>query len=147
MKVLLVEDNEADRLIVRKAFATVEAASSIESVEDGIEAMKYLRNLPPYESAAKPSLILLDLNLPGKNGREVLAEIKSDPELKKIPVAILSSSTARSDICESYSHNASCYLVKPYSFTEFIDLAKAIHQFWNSKVRYCGCDPNANLFP
>lgn len=94
----------------------------------------------------KPSLILLDLNLPGKNGREVLTEIKNDPELKKIPVAILSSSTARNDICESYSRNASCYLVKPYSFTEFIDLAKAIHQFWNSKVRYCGCDPNANLF-
>jgi len=147
MRILLVEDNEADRLIVRKAFATIEPETHVDTVEDGLEAMKYLKNIPPYETALKPSLILLDLNLPGKNGKEVLSEIKSDPELKKIPVAILSSSTARKDICESYSQNASCYLVKPYSFTEFIDLARSIHQFWDTKVRYCGCDPNANLFP
>lgn len=140
MHVLLVEDNEADRLIVRKAFSTVNGEANVDAVEDGIEAMKYLKRQPPYESAAKPSFILLDLNLPGKNGKDVLAEIKNDPDLRQIPVAVLSSSTSRNDICDSYSRNASCYLVKPYSFTEFIELAKSIYQFWLTKVRFCGCE-------
>jgi len=143
MNVLVVEDNEADRLLVKTAFERITKEGRLDAVQDGSEALKYLHNEAPYQAAAKPNLILLDRNLPGKHGREVLEDIRKDPELRNIPVVILSSSTARRDICETYHLHASCYVVKPHNFMELTQYMKCLHDCWLSNSRYCAC-PSAN---
>jgi chemotaxis family two-component system response regulator Rcp1 len=104
------------------------------SVEDGVEAMAYLRRQGKYKNATRPDLIMLDLNLPRKDGREVLAELKNDPVLKIIPVIVLTTSRSDEDVLRSYELNANCYITKPVDFEHFIDVVKSIENFWLSIV-------------
>lgn len=137
MKILLVEDNAADRRLYKEAFETVCPEAELTMVEDGVAAVEYLFPAGGYSSMADVDLILLDLNLPKKGGREVLAEIKKNELGHYIPVIILTSSTADSDICACYKENATCYLVKPMNFTDLLNLVKLISDFWIKQVRYC----------
>lgn len=131
-EILLVEDSRADALIAREAFAEFQITETLHVVEDGLQALAYLRQEDPYASAPRPDLILLDLNLPRKTGREVLAEIKADQTLKTIPVIILTTSQAEQDVQQAYTHHANCYIVKPVGFNKYIEAMKAIQQFWFS---------------
>ena len=132
--ILLVEDSPADVLITREAFAEFKIVNTLYVVEDGVEAMAFLKQDGKYASVPRPDLILLDLNLPRKNGREVLAEIKSDPKLKSIPVVILTTSNSERDILQAYDQHANCYIVKPVGFDNFVEAMKTIRQFWFSVV-------------
>ena len=132
--ILLVEDSPADVLITREAFAEFKILNTLQVVEDGVEAMAFLKQDGKYASVPRPDLILLDLNLPRKNGREVLAEIKSDPKLKSIPVVILTTSNSERDILQAYDQHANCYIVKPVGFDNFVEAVKTINQFWFSVV-------------
>lgn len=132
--ILLVEDSPADVLITREAFAEFKILNTLYVVEDGVEAMAFLNQDGKYASAPRPDLILLDLNLPRKNGREVLAEVKGDPRLKNIPVVILTTSHSERDVLEAYDQHANCYIVKPVGFENFVEAVKTIHQFWFSVV-------------
>ena len=132
--ILLVEDSPADVLITREAFAEFKIFNILHVVEDGVEAMAFLNQDGKYASVPRPDLILLDLNLPRKNGREVLAEIKNEPRLKNIPVVVLTTSHSESDVLEAYDQHANCYIVKPVGFDNFVDAMKTIRQFWFSVV-------------
>lgn len=132
--ILLVEDSPADVLITREAFAEFKILNTLYVVEDGVEAMAFLNQDGKYASVPRPDLILLDLNLPRKNGREVLAEVKGDPRLKNIPVVILTTSHSERDVLEAYDQHANCYIVKPVGFENFVEAVKTIHQFWFSVV-------------
>ena len=132
--ILLVEDSPADVLITREAFAEFKIINTLHVVEDGGEAMAFLKQDGKYASVPRPDLILLDLNLPRKNGREVLAEIKNDPRLKNIPVVVLTTSHSESDVLEAYDQHANCYIVKPVGFDNFVEAVKTINQFWFSVV-------------
>ena len=112
-EILMIEDSLADVLITREAFEQARLANALHVVEDGVQAMKFLRREENFASSPRPDLILLDLNLPRKNGHEVLAEIKADPELRSIPVIVLTTSQAEQDILEAYDQHANCYIVKP----------------------------------
>lgn len=129
-EILLVEDNYGDALLTRKAFRTAKITSNITIAIDGEQALAMLRRVPPYTSAPIPDVILLDLNLPKRNGHEVLQEIKSDERLKRIPVIILTSSLAEKDVVKSYDLHANSYIVKPVDPHEFIEIAKMIERFW-----------------
>ena len=132
--ILLVEDSPADVLITREAFAEFKILNTLYVVEDGVEAMAFLNQDGKYASVPRPDLILLDLNLPRKNGREVLAEVKGDPRLKNIPVVILTTSHSERDVLEAYDQHANCYIVKPVGFDHFVEAVKTIRQFWFSVV-------------
>lgn len=132
--ILLVEDSPADILITREAFEEFGLLNTLHVVEDGTEALAFLRQEGKYASAPRPNLILLDLNLPRKNGREVLAEIKADDRLKTIPVVILTTSHAEKDVLDAYGFSANCYIVKPVGFDNFVEAMKSIRQFWFSVV-------------
>ena len=132
--ILLVEDSPADVLITREAFTEFKLANTLHVVEDGVEALAFLNHEGKYGSAPHPDLILLDLNLPRKSGRELLAEIKETPRLKAIPVVILTTSPSEQDVLESYEHHANCYIVKPVGFDNFVTAMKSIRQFWFSVV-------------
>ncbi|MEP7136154.1 MAG: response regulator [Chloroflexota bacterium] len=132
--ILLVEDSPADVLITREAFAEFKIANTLHVVEDGVEALAFLKQERQYASVPRPDLILLDLNLPRKNGREVLAEIKADPDLKQIPVVILTTSNSEKDILQAYDEHANSYIVKPVGFDNFVEAVKSIQQFWFSIV-------------
>lgn len=134
IKILLVEDSPTDVLITQEALTQARLLNTIDIVEDGVEALAYLRNQGQYQAASRPDLILLDLNLPRKNGREVLAEIKSDPALKSIPVVVLTTSQAEADILGAYDLYANCYVVKPVEFANFVTAVQSIRQFWFSVV-------------
>lgn len=134
-RILLVEDNPADANLVSEVFEESRFAADIEHVEDGIEAMDFLNRRPPFENAARPDLVLLDLNLPRKNGRQVLKEIKADETLKLIPVIVLTTSSSENDILESYRNSANCYLTKPIDFDEFVRVVGLIKDFWFSAAR------------
>jgi two-component system, chemotaxis family, response regulator Rcp1 len=134
IEILLVEDSPADVLIAREALAEAKLINSIHIADDGVEAMDFLYKRGKFASVPRPDLILLDLNLPRKNGREVLAEIKADEELKNIPVVILTTSSAEEDILRSYNLHANCYVVKPVEFTNFVKAVQSIQQFWFSVV-------------
>jgi chemotaxis family two-component system response regulator Rcp1 len=129
-EILLVEDNYGDALLTRKAFKTAKINSHITIAIDGEQALFMLRRAPPYTSAPIPDVILLDLNLPKKNGHEVLQEIKSDERLKRIPVIILTSSMAEIDVIKSYDLHANSYIVKPVDPQDFIEIAQMIERFW-----------------
>ena len=135
IEILLVEDNPGDQELTREAFKEGRIANSLRVVDDGEQAMEYLRGVGEYVGVPRPDIILLDLNLPRKDGREVLAEIKQDPELQRIPVVILTTSQAEQDIVASYNLHANCYLNKPVEFEGFIDMIHRLQEFWLSVVR------------
>lgn len=133
--ILIVEDNPGDVDLIRQSFKDFKIANDLHEVKDGVEALRYLRRQGPYAWAARPDLILLDLNLPRKNGHEVLAEIKKDPSLRQIPVVILSSSEAAADVAKAYDLHANCYLSKSGNLSEFIKAIQAIKSFGISIVK------------
>lgn len=137
MNVLLIEDNKGDQVIMQEAFAEAQVNCQLHIVKDGVEAMEFLNRQNQYKDAPRPNLILLDLNLPRKNGREVLAEVKGDPKLAHIPLLVLSNSHSPTDICECYSLKANAYLGKPSRFQDFVDLAMIIKTFWLKLVYDC----------
>lgn len=134
IEILLVEDSLADVLITREAFREFKIVNTLHVVEDGVEALAYLNQEGRYASKPRPDLILLDLNLPRKNGREVLAEIKANPKHKNIPVVVLTTSHSEQDILQAYDQHANCYIVKPVGFNNFVEAVKSIRQFWFSVV-------------
>ncbi|GAB3120815.1 response regulator [Novispirillum itersonii subsp. nipponicum] len=135
IEILLVEDNPGDARLAAEAFKEGTIPTHLHVASDGIEAMAFLRRQGRHESAPRPDLILLDLNLPRKDGREVLAEIKEDPALRRIPVIVLTTSQAESDVSRAYDLHANCYIVKPVDFDRFIDVVKGIEDFWCSLVK------------
>ena len=135
MEILLVEDNEGDARLAKEAMLESKMRNTLHHVSDGEEAMEFLRRVGKYADAPRPSLILLDLNLPKKDGREVLAEVKSDDELKHIPVVVLTTSSAEEDILASYDLHANCYITKPVDLTQFIKIVRSIDDFWLTIVR------------
>jgi CheY-like chemotaxis protein len=135
IEVLLVEDDPGDVLMTREAFAEHKVGNTLRVVSDGAEALAYLRREGEYSDAVRPDLILLDLNLPRRDGREVLAEIKSDPELHHIPVVVLTTSAADEDILRSYELHANAYVTKPVDFDRFIAVVRQIDQFFVSVVK------------
>ena len=135
---LLVEDNPGDVRLTQEALKSHKLQNNLHVVTDGEEAMAFLRKQGKYKDAPRPDIILLDLNLPKKDGREVLAEIKSEPGLKTIPVVIISSSEAEQDIIKSYNLNANCYVTKPVNFDQFIKVVQSINDFWLTIVKLPG---------
>ncbi len=134
LQLLLVEDNPGDVRLTREALKSGEVAVNLSVAKDGVEAIDFLRKRGEFEAAPDPDLILLDLNLPRKNGREVLSEIKSDPDLKKIPVLVLTTSRADQDVHRAYSLNANCYITKPMDLDEFLRIVRSIEEFWLKTV-------------
>ncbi len=133
--ILLVEDNPGDVRLVQEIFREGKVCNSLEIVRDGEQAMQFLRQQGVYANAPRPDLILLDLNLPKKNGSEVLVEIKEDTRLRRIPVVVLTASQAEEDIARAYNHHANCYLTKPIDLDQFINVVQAIKSFWLSIVQ------------
>jgi two-component system, chemotaxis family, response regulator Rcp1 len=134
LHVLLVEDNPADADLTREGFASSSLVVELAVATSGTEAVDYVRKRGRHNAASRPDLILLDLNLPGIDGRAVLKEIKQDEQLRRIPVSMLSSSKAERDICQSYDLGANCYIVKPIDFKSFQTLIRTLEQFWFSAV-------------
>ena len=134
VNILLVEDNSGDIRLMQEAFKEGNVHNNLITVRDGVGAMAYLRKEGVYTNAVRPDLILLDLNLPKKDGREVLAEIKSDEELKIIPVVVLTTSGAEKDILETYNLHVNCYIKKPVDLDQFIKVVKCIEDFWVETV-------------
>jgi CheY-like chemotaxis protein len=135
ISILLVEDNPGDVRLTIEALKEGRVNNRLSVVSNGFEALEYLRHVGRYASVTRPDLILLDLNLPKKNGREVLAEIKSDPALRRIPVVVLTTSEAEQDILRSYELNANCYISKPVDLDQFLRVVKSINDFWLTVVR------------
>jgi len=133
--ILMVEDNPADARLTREAFVDSKMVNTLHHVRNGEEAMAFLNRKPPYADAPRPDVVLLDLNMPGMDGRAVLAEMKSDPRLKTIPVVVLTTSEADEDIIRSYELHANCYVTKPVDFEKFVTIVQAIDDFWVSVVR------------
>jgi CheY-like chemotaxis protein len=133
--VLLVEDDEGDVLMTREAFEHHKLRNQLHVVPDGVEAISFLRREGKHEDAPRPGLILLDLNLPRKDGREVLEEIKSDETLRSIPVVVLTTSQAEEDILRSYNLHANAYVAKPVDFERFIDVIRQIDDFFVTVVK------------
>jgi len=133
--VLLVEDDPGDVLMTREALAENKVTNRLAVVSDGVAAMEYLRRQGDYVTAPVPDLVLLDLNLPKMDGREVLAEMKSDDELCRIPVVVLTTSDAEEDVLRSYALHANAYVTKPVDFTRFIEVVRKIDDFFVSVVR------------
>lgn len=134
IEILLVEDSPSDAALTIEALEAGKVANKLNHVEDGVEAMSFLRKEGKYKQASRPDLIMLDLNLPKKDGREVLAELKNDPDLKIIPVIVLTTSRSDKDILQSYQLNANCYITKPVDFTHFIEVVRSIENFWLTVV-------------
>ena len=135
IEILLVEDSPSDVDLTREALEDTKVHNNLSVVGDGVEALAFLRREGPYADAPHPDLILLDLNLPKKDGREVLAEIKSDPVLRRIPVVVLTTSAAEQDIIESYNLHANCYVKKPVDLDAFIQVVRSIDNFWLAIVK------------
>jgi chemotaxis family two-component system response regulator Rcp1 len=134
IEILLVEDNPGDVRLTKEALKEGKVRNNMQVAEDGEEALVFLRRQGQYAQAIRPDLILLDLNLPKKSGREVLEEIKADPELKRIPVVVLTISKAEQDILKSYNLHANCYINKPVDLEQFIDVVQSIEDFWLTVV-------------
>jgi two-component system, chemotaxis family, response regulator Rcp1 len=135
IEILLVEDNPGDVDLTREMVEASKVRNVIRNVSDGVEAMAYLHREPPYSRAARPDLILLDLNIPRKDGRTVLSEIKEDADLRDIPVVVLTTSEAESDILKSYQLHANCYITKPVDLTKFTTIIRSIEDFWLTVVK------------
>ena len=134
LHVLLIEDSPTDALLVQEALDHAKVLNRLHVVEDGVAAMAFLRRQGPYADAPRPGLILLDLNLPKKDGREVLAEIKADENLKIIPIVVLTTSKAEEDVFKAYGLYANCYITKPMDFSRFADVVRTIQEFWFTVV-------------
>jgi two-component system, chemotaxis family, response regulator Rcp1 len=135
IQVLLVEDNPGDVRLTKEALKEGKLLNQLTVVGDGVEALLFLRKEGKYADAIQPELILLDLNLPKKDGREVLAEIKADPKLRRIPVVVLTTSSAEEDILKIYDLHANCYITKPVDLEQFMGVVKSIEDFWVSVVK------------
>jgi CheY-like chemotaxis protein len=135
IEVLLVEDNAGDVRLTMEALKEAKMHNAVNVVNDGVEALEFLRKQGKYANATRPDLILLDLNLPRKNGREVLAEIKADENLKCIPVVVLTTSEAEQDILKAYKLHANCYVTKPVDLEQFIKVVQSIENFWMTVVK------------
>jgi CheY-like chemotaxis protein len=135
MEILLVEDDPGNVLLTQEALGENKYPVIIHDVPDGVAAMAFLRGKPPYANAARPDLVLLDLNLPKKDGREVLAEIKADPDLRSIPVVFLTTSAAEADVLRSYDLHANAYVQKPLDMDQFVDVIQTFDEFFLSVVR------------
>jgi CheY-like chemotaxis protein len=135
VQILLVEDNPGDVRLTVEAFKEGKIRNHLSVVRDGVDALAFLRQEGPFADAPRPDLILLDLNLPRKNGRDVLAEINEEEDLKQIPVVVLTTSNAEKDILGTRALNASCYINKPVDFTQFVTVVKMIEDFWFTIVK------------
>lgn len=135
IEILLVEDNLGDARLTQEAMREARVSNRMSHVRDGVEAMAFLRREGAYAGAPRPDLILLDLNLPRKDGREVLDEIKHDERLRRIPVVVLTVSQADEDILRAYNLNANCYITKPVDLEQFIKVVRSIEDFWLTIVR------------
>ncbi len=135
IEILLVEDNPGDVRLTREALQEAKVRNNLAVANDGVEALSYLRRESPFENATRPDLVLLDLNLPRKDGREVLAEIKADPDLRRLPVVVLTTSNAEQDILESYNLYANCYITKPVDLDQFLGIVTSIEDFWLTIVK------------
>jgi chemotaxis family two-component system response regulator Rcp1 len=135
VRILLVEDNPGDVRLTRETLKDAKLMVDLHVVGDGVEAMAFLRQEGKYASAPRPDLVLLDLNLPKKDGREVLSEIKQDPNLRRIPVVVLTISSGEEDVLKSYNLHANAYVNKPLNLEEFAKITKAIEDFWFTVVR------------
>jgi CheY-like chemotaxis protein len=141
--VLLVEDDPGDVLLIEEAFEHNKVRNTLHHVADGEEALAFLRREGPYADAARPDLVLLDLNLPRKDGREVLEEVKADPDLRTIPVVVLTTSEAEEDILRSYDLHANAYVTKPVDFDRFIEVVRLIDDFFVTVVKLPGRERNS----
>ena len=135
IEILLVEDSPGDVMLTVEALRDARVSNRLHVVRDGVEAIQFLRHETPYGEVPRPDLILLDLNMPRKDGREVLAEIKADPELKRIPVVVLTTSQADEDILAAYNLSANCYVSKPVDLDQFLRVVQAIDDFWLALVK------------
>lgn len=135
LEILLVEDNEGDIRLTIEAFKEAKIRNNIRVVRDGEEALAYLHKQGVYENAPAPDIILLDINLPKIDGKEVLSTMKRDPILKKIPVIMLTTSSADSDVEDSYANHANCYVIKPVDLNKFMDVIRSIEEYWVSIVK------------
>ena len=135
VEILMVEDNPADARLTEEALKEGLLRNRLHLARDGVEAMQFLRREGPFGNAPRPDVVLLDLNLPRKDGREVLAEIKTDPDLKHIPVVVLTTSEAEQDIVKSYALHANCYVTKPVDLQRFIEIVHQIETFWLQIVK------------
>jgi two-component system, chemotaxis family, response regulator Rcp1 len=141
IEILLVEDNPGDVRLTQEALKENKIRNNLHVAKDGVEAMNFLRKINGFKDAPRPDLVLLDLNLPKKDGREVLTEIKTDDKLRSIPVVILTTSDAEDDVAKAYQHYANCYIRKPIDLNRFIEVVKIIENFWLSIVEL---PPNNN---
>jgi two-component system, chemotaxis family, response regulator Rcp1 len=135
IEILLVEDNPGDARLTLEAFKEGRVLNNLVVMKDGVEALAYLRRRGPYAAAKTPDLILLDLNLPRKSGREVLAEIKADAQLRVIPVVVLTTSADDQDVARAYNQHANCYITKPVDLEQFLRVVHSIEDFWLTLVR------------
>lgn len=147
VEILLVEDNIGDVRLTQEALAEGKVANNLAVVSDGVEALAYLRQESPYTKAVRPDIVLLDLNLPRLDGRGVLEVIKKDESLKQIPVVVLTTSQAEEDIARTYSLNVNCYIKKPVDLDQFIEVVKAIDNFWFSVVTLPPREPEFGVVP
>ena len=128
--ILMVEDSPTDVMMTREALDYYKVLNPLHIAEDGVEAIEFLKREGKHANAPRPGLIILDLNLPRKSGQEVLQELKSDPELKNIPVVVLTTSKAEEDVAKSYGLHANCYITKPVDFAKFVQVVRSINDFW-----------------
>src|SRR5688572_20296693 len=135
LEILMVEDSSADVRLTREAFKEAKILNRLSVVKDGVEGMAFLRRQGLYADAPRPDLVLLDLNLPRKDGREVLAEVKADPDLRRIPVVVLTTSSAEEDVLRSYDLHANAYITKPVDFARFVDVVRQVDEFFFTVVR------------
>ncbi len=135
VEILLVEDNPGDVRLTQEALKESKVTNNLSVAEDGVEALAFLKREGKYADAPHPDLLLLDLNLPKKDGRELLEEIKADENLRRIPVVVLTTSKAEEDILRMYDQHANCYITKPIDFDQFIEVVKSIEDFWLTIVK------------
>jgi len=135
IEILLVEDNPADIRLTEEALREGKVKNNLHVARDGVEALEFLRRQGKFKDAPRPDLVLLDLNLPRKDGREVLGEIKADEALRSLPVVVLTTSSSDADILKSYSLYANCYITKPVDLEQFVKVVKSIDDFWLTVVR------------
>jgi len=135
IEILLVEDNPGDVRLLTETFREGKISNRLSVVEDGVEALAFLRREGAHGSAPRPDLILLDLSLPRKNGQEVLGEVKQDADLKRIPIVVITSSQAEKDILQAYNNHANCYLTKPVDLEQFMSVVRSVEDFWLSVVK------------
>jgi two-component system, chemotaxis family, response regulator Rcp1 len=135
VEILLIEDSPGDVRLTQEALKEAKVLNNLTVATDGVEALEILRRQGPHAKVSRPDLILLDLNLPRKDGREVLKEIKADPDLKRIPIVVLTTSRAEEDVIKAYDLHANCYITKPVDFKQFVTVVQSIEDFWLAVVK------------